>query len=87
MTSPRTVKCKNIQDFKQTIDEWISNSESGESPFSDQNGNPYEQIVDIGKQLNEIGGYDFMLRVAKSISLEHQRPLEFAWSGIGEWNP
>ena len=58
----------------------VSNPENGYTP--------YASIVGVGKRLNEFGGYDAMLVVAKLVQEKDRvlaRELEFAWNGIGKW--
>lgn len=49
---------------------------------------PYQAIVDLGKRLNKLGGYDAMVDVANLVRENDRttaRELEFAWDGIGMW--
>jgi hypothetical protein len=48
-----------------------------------------KDIIEYGNALNKLGGYNSMLEVATFVSIEcgpiRARELEFAWSGIGDW--
>ncbi|GJD22906.1 hypothetical protein RIVM261_078620 [Rivularia sp. IAM M-261] len=44
-----------------------------------------KRVIQIGEELNDIGGLRLMILVARQIPNYDQRQLEFAWSGIGQW--
>ncbi|MFN6478297.1 GIY-YIG nuclease family protein [Nostoc sp. DedQUE07] len=44
-----------------------------------------KRVKQIGERLNQIGGLHLMILVTRQIPEYDRRPLEFAWSGIGEW--
>lgn len=66
------------------IELWKLNKNTN-SPFFDSNSKPIKEIIDIGKKLNNIGGYYTMLKACNSIPNEYRRELDHAWSGIGSW--
>ena len=49
------------------------------------NGSIKPRVRDIGKRLDEIGGFSLMSDVGLTVDKHLQRELDFAWSSIGDW--
>ena len=62
-------------------------SETIEEEYSSfyKKGKPLQRVIEIGKELNKIGGFDAMFQVGSTIEGINQRELDLAWSGIGTW--
>jgi len=64
-------------------------SERSGGPFNAQCRN--SRAIEIGKRLNEIGGFDLMefvlKKVRKRLGAKISSHLSYAWTDIGKWVP
>ena len=82
-------KNSRIFDLKKELHDMCTGSHKETGAFHEKNssGNlrPKERVREIGRLLNDLGGFNLMSDVGLTITGTNQRELEFAWSGIGQW--
>ncbi|MBI9044825.1 MAG: hypothetical protein JEZ06_10085 [Anaerolineaceae bacterium] len=87
---------ENKNEVNQMIDELIRIGKT-DGYLSERSGHPFDghcrhiRTREIGKRLNDIGGFDLMdfiyKRISKKLNLNLASHLEYAWKEIGDWLP
>jgi hypothetical protein len=83
--SSKIVNQKTVEILKKELHDMCT-EDSGAFYEKDGNSEPKERVREIGRILNDIGGFNLMSDIGTTITRgTNQRELEFAWSGINEF--
>jgi hypothetical protein len=93
MSSVKMVDQKTVSVLKKELNDMCTGSFKKTGAFYEKDSSgqskPKGRVREIGRILNDIGGFNLMSDVGTTITGgTNQRELEFAWSGINEfWQP